>query len=107
MKNKIKICLIPIYGSIIYFFIITIRLAKIGKRNVKNEFRYLVTMAFLGSIGMLMAGLLLKVLQKNFEGKLIIYIVLSVLFVWPLITLPVIQYSNKAKQIFENAKNEE
>lgn len=105
MKNNRKICLIPVYGSIIYFFIITIRLAKIGKRNVKNEFRYLVTMAFLGSIGMLMAGLFLKILQINFEEKLIIYFIVSVLFVWPLITLPVIEYSNKANRIFENAKN--
>lgn len=64
-------------------------------------------MTFLGSIGMLMAGLFMKILQINIEGKLFIYIIVSVLFVWPLITLPVIEYSNKANQIFENAKNEE
>jgi len=95
MKYK-KICFIPIWGSIIYFFIIVTTLKKENCFNMKKTSAYMFIMCFMGFIGMIMSGLILRVLNQN--NQLLFYI-LGFIFIWVLITIPVMNFSKEAERL--------
>lgn len=99
-----KIMFHSIYGPIILFFIITVRLRAIEKFSMKKEFKYLLVMAIFGSIGMLMTGLCMAIFNLEFGINVYSFIFIC-LFVWPLISFPVIRYTKKAEVIFYSLQN--
>ncbi|MCK9471903.1 MAG: hypothetical protein M0Q88_09145 [Bacilli bacterium] len=95
MKSR-KICFIPVYGPIIYFLIIVSTLKKENCYNIKKASGYILLMAFMGFIGMIMAGLIFRVLNLDY---LFLFYILGILFVWVAITVPVLNYSKYADKL--------
>ncbi len=96
MKKYKMICLIPLYGPIIAFFMIDYKLKKEGKITNKTTFLYLCLMAFLGGIGMLAGGLCAKLLHIEWEQNLFnLGGFISFVIVWILLIIPVMHYPKK------------
>lgn len=98
MKKYRKICLIPFFGSIIYFIMITKSLKKINKYSRKQALGYLVLMGLLAGIAFFIGGLISGLIfNPNNNGAyfILLFIPLAILFAWPLMTLPLIEYSKK------------
>lgn len=100
MKKLRKICFFPVYGPIIFFFIIAFKLKIIDKFSARKTFAYLLVMMIFGVIGMLMTGLCLIIFNLNI-GLNIYSLIFICVFVWPLMTVPVLEYSKKAEIIFD------
>ncbi len=94
MKKLRKICLIPLYGPIIYFFIVDNKLKKKGLVSNKITFAYLFIMSFLGVLAMIFSMLICIILNIEF-GYDIISFIISALLIWIFIMIPVINFSKK------------
>ena len=63
---------------------------------MKKTSAYMFIMCFMGFIGMIMSGLILRVLNQN--NQLLFYI-LGFIFIWVLITIPVMNFSKEAERL--------
>lgn len=58
----------------------------------------MLSMAFMGFLGMIMAGLILKVLKLNY---LFLFYILGFLFVWVALTIQVLNYAKYANKLIQ------
>jgi hypothetical protein len=94
MQRLRMICLIPLYGPIIYFFIINNELTKRGLISGKVTFAYLLIMSILGVIAMIFSKLLCFIFEIDFGYDILSFVIIAVLM-WIFLLFPVIQFSKK------------
>ena len=112
IKKYKKICWVPIYGPIIYLWIIIHELKKNDKFNGKKNASYMFLMGLLGTIGMFIGicffalifrALDLDVSGKEYEKLAVISCLLSaVFFLWPMMTLGVFKYAKEAQKMLQD-----
>ena len=107
LKEKRKICFIPIYGTIVFLLIIVNELKKIDELSRRQQAAYMSLAGLLGAVGIFAGGLLLGALFRIFGLDLdrlfdVLFVIIAVLFAWPLMTFPVIEYSKKAQKIIDD-----
>lgn len=109
MRKYRRICFIPLFGSIIYFLIITHYLKKIKKSKDGHPVRYLFMMGLLGAVGIFLSILLMSLIPIVRYKSLffqIIVLPICLLVAWPLVTIPLIEYEKRAdKLILDSEKS--
>lgn len=106
MKESRRICLIPFFGSVIYLIKISFKAMKSKKVSTKTHFKYMLWAGLFGALGILIAGLFMRIINQIFtvneELNKIFLLISAWLFMWPLITLPIIEFDKKITQILGN-----
>ena len=100
MKERRKICLIPLFGAIIFLLMIVKEVKRIGKFSGKQLAAYMIVMGLLGGIGILLGCLVMYFLRIDYESFFPAYLI-CLLFVWVPVTLPVIEYARKAEKLID------